>query len=267
MKIVAWIGNEPNQKALVNKINKEFSLSGLVIESRVSSSKMNFIKIFEKIFEKVFLPSIDNAWFGMKKHFENSYSTLLGVPTINLNNINSNETVKFTKNISPDLIIVSGTSLIKKDLLVINPSIGIINLHTGLSPYIKGGPNCTNWCIATKQFHYIGNTIMWIDKGIDTGNIITSEPTKISDFSNLRDVHITVMEHAHDLYLKAIKSLLLGNRNSTNQNEISKGTTYYSKQWTLKHKINLVKNFKNFKNSSQISQIHNQIITIKLKNY
>ena len=78
----------------------------------------------------------------------------------------------------------------------------ILNLHTGISPYIKGGPNCTNWCIATKQFEKIGNTIMWLDKGIDTGELLTTENTKFnSTDKSLLKIHMRVMNHAHDLYI------------------------------------------------------------------
>jgi len=168
---------------------------------------------------------------------------------------------------NPDLIIVSGTRLIKEKMLSIKPKLGILNLHTGLSPYIKGGPNCTNWCIATKQFHLIGNTIMWIDLGIDTGNIVTTEFTNIDSSDNLLDIHIKVMEHAHSLYLKAIDFLSKGNMSSVKQSEIAKGKTYYTKDWTLKQKFLLVKNLKLYKKmlqSNKIEEYKKQIKTVSI---
>jgi methionyl-tRNA formyltransferase len=132
-------------------------------------------------------------------------------------------------------------------MLSINPSIGILNLHTGLSPYVKGGPNCTNWCIANQDFHLIGNTIMWIDKGIDTGNILTTEFTLINGNENLSELHLKVMEHAHNLYISAVKFLVKGKRQSVKQSDIADGVTFYTKQWNLKQKFKLVKNFSQLK--------------------
>ena len=131
-------------------------------------------------------------------------------------------------------------------MLSIHPGIGILNLHTGLSPYIKGAPNCTNWCIATEQYHLIGNTVMWIDSGIDSGNIATTEFTEFNGNEDLAAIHIKVMEHAHNLYLRAIKKIVNKECPNIKQDEIAKGVTYYTKQWELKQKINLVRNVKKF---------------------
>jgi methionyl-tRNA formyltransferase len=243
MKIVLWIRDEANQKALANKIHSKFPVTGIVTEKPITKRKITFSKIYEKIYEKIFLPNVGKSWSGMHKYYDSIFKQYPEVIRIDVENINSEEAFKFTKDLEPDLIIVSGTRLVKEQMLSIKPSIGILNLHTGLSPYIKGGPNCTNWCIATEQYHLIGNTIMWIDIGIDTGNILTTEFTKIFGKETLEQLHVEVMNHAHDLYIKAITFLAQGNKNSIKQSSIAKGKTYYSKDWTLKAKINLVRNF------------------------
>jgi methionyl-tRNA formyltransferase len=138
-------------------------------------------------------------------------------------------------------------------LLALNPAIGILNLHTGLSPYIKGGPNCTNWCIATNQFHLIGNTVMWIDKGIDTGNLVATEATSFSGSEDLFEIHQKVMEHAHQLYIDVLMQFV--GQNSTlpdlKQESITGGTTYYGKQWNARMKQLLLKNLKTWKSIVQ----------------
>jgi|AntAceMinimDraft_14_1070370.scaffolds.fasta_scaffold09166_5 methionyl-tRNA formyltransferase len=244
MNLLLWIGNEPNQKALANKLAKEFNVVGIVTESRPFKRKITFKKIFNSLYEKIFLPEINKSWWGMKNYYELEYSNYPNVKHIDVENINSEEAYNFSKNLNPDLIIVSGTRLVKKKMLSINSEKGILNLHTGLSPYIKGGPNCTNWCIATKQFHLVGNTIMWIDEGIDSGNIVTTEFTEVNWGKSLLDVHIKVMEHAHQLYVKSIKYIEQGNNSNIKQSNISIGKTYYSKEWKLKNKINLIRNFR-----------------------
>ena len=54
------------------------------------------------------------------------------------------------------------------------------------------------------------------------------------------------MEHAHELYLKAIAYVCEGGKNSIKQYTIGKGKTYYSKEWNLKQKIKLVLGMRKF---------------------
>lgn len=247
MNLLLWIGNESNQKALANMLAKDFNIVGIVTESRQHKRKITLNKIIHSIYEKIFLSALNKAWWGMKDYYENKYSDYPLVNRIDVENINSDEAYNFSKDLNPDLIIVSGTGLVKSKMLSVKTKKGILNLHTGLSPYIKGGPNCTNWCIATNQYHLVGNTIMWIDEGIDSGNIVTTELTKIDWGKSLLDIHIAVMEHAHQLYVKAIKFIEQGNISNVKQSDICDGKTYYTKEWKLNNKRDLIRNLRTVK--------------------
>ncbi len=263
MKILLWIGNEPNQKALANKIHSQFPLAGIITETRINKRKITLSKIIERLF----LSSIGKAWWKMMEHYKGTFKNYPDVKLLDVENINSDNAYAFSKSIDADLILVSGTRLIKEKMLSLKPKIGILNLHTGLSPYVKGGPNCTNWCIANNEFHLIGNTVMWIDSGIDSGNILTTEFTELKGDENLEQLHIKVMEHAHALYLKAIKFVSEGKMSSISQNSIAKGTIYYNKDWTLNKKRALLTNFKNLEHtvsSGEISKKRESIKVVKL---
>lgn len=264
MRIVLWIGNEPNQRALAGKIHERFQVAGIITESRIHKRRITFKKLGEKLFEKVFLGDIARAWYGMHRYYTERFPAYPDVPLLDVENINDEKTYQFTKDLAPDLVIVSGTRMVKKNLLSIPAIIGILNLHTGLSPYIKGGPNCTNWCIATGQFHLIGNTIMWIDEGIDSGNIMSTEFTKFTGDETLAEVHIKVMEHAHDLYLRAIESIKNRSVNNIPQKNIAEGITYYNRQWSLKEKRKLVRNMNRFKQSVSEENLASQRFNIKI---
>lgn len=108
-----------------------------------------------------------------------------------------------------------------------------MNLHTGISPYVNGGPNCTNWCLANKKFSYIGNTVMWLNEGIDSGNLILTERTKLLGNESLSALHIKVLEHAHEIYQQCIvRYLSKQSLPNVEQNSIAKGETYYTKNWS-----------------------------------
>ncbi len=267
MRIVLWINGEANQRALACKIHKVFPLAGIVIEDRIQSRNVTPSKLISKIVEMFFLRSISNAWFGMMEYYHKQFASYPTVKKLNVKNINEENVYSFTNELSPDVIVVSGTGIVKDRLLSLKASVGIINLHTGLSPYVNGGPNCTNWCIATNQLHLIGNTVMWIDAGIDSGNLLTTETTEFDGTEDLEKVHSKVMDHAHELCVKAISFLESGGRSNVSQSELGKGKTYYSRQWGLNEKNALVANFKNFKreiNSLPTIESRKKVKTIKI---
>lgn len=84
--------------------------------------------------------------------------------------INDDKIVRKIMSFKPDLIICYGSSLIKSDLLSFFNG-KFLNVHLGLSPYYRGsGTNI--WPIINKELDLIGATFMFIDSGIDTGEII-----------------------------------------------------------------------------------------------
>lgn len=244
MKIVLLCGNQPNQIALANKVAQHFKLSGVVLEQRPPKkiSRLSVADLFNKISDRTIFTSIRNSWFNLLAYYNKQFPALPEtVKQLTVTRINSDETVRFIQQLQPDLLMVSGTGMIKEKILTLPIKKGIVNLHTGLSPYIKGGPNCTNWCLATRQFHLIGNTVMWIDAGIDSGDIVTTELTQFSGNENLLQIHIKVMDHAHDLYLRSLKVIETDFENCPRikQKSITEGKTYYSRMWGMKEKLNL----------------------------
>jgi methionyl-tRNA formyltransferase len=84
--------------------------------------------------------------------------------------INSAEIVKKIIELAPDLLICYGSSLIKSELIDLFPN-RFINVHLGLSPYYRGsGTNV--WPLVNGEPDMVGATFMYIDAGIDTGEII-----------------------------------------------------------------------------------------------
>lgn len=245
--IVIWCGVAPNQKALANKIAAAFPVRGIVLDERPGGGgKRNWRQLPTLLYDRVRFRKIYASWKKMMRYYDRKFPEWPDVPRVRVNGINSSETAIFTSRFDPDLVIVSGTALVKPPLLDLPAKIGIINLHTGLSPFVKGGPNCTNWCIANNTWHLVGNTIMWLNAGIDAGNIITTEAVDIRNAADLTSAHIRVMEHAHDLYLRAIHYLVENNPpyNSVPQQQLGKGQLFFNRMWTGSEKKRLLKNWK-----------------------
>ena len=256
-KIVLWVGDAPNQKALASKMAARFTIAGIVLEKRRPAlRKKNLLALPSMVWDRLRFKRVYDSWTRLQQYYDQHFSSWPDAAVLRVADINDDKTREFTQQLKPDLVIVSGTALIKKKLLDTSASIGIINLHTGLSPYVKGGPNCTNWCIANNDWHLVGNTIMWLNAGIDSGNIITSECVDIRDTDDLLEAQKKVMEHAHQLYVDAV-GYLLNNAppyNAVAQSSLGKGNLYLTKMWTASVRKELLKNWANRKNVRQLDK-------------
>lgn len=252
-RIVLWVGSGANHKALAAKISSEFTVVGIVIDRKVTKKKTGLQTLLQKVLDRLQFREINNAWFALLNHYNHQYPAWPNTGILELPTINDDRAYTFTEQLSPDLIVVSGTSLVRKKLVSFSASIGIINLHTGLSPYVKGGPNCTNWCIANNERHLIGNTIMWLSEGIDSGNIIATELTPLGENDSLFDIHLKVMEHGHSLYLRTIRYLFSTQPpyQSVPQKQLGAGKLYLNKMWDGRMKRRLLNNLKENKTAVQ----------------
>ena len=243
-RIVCWVGDAPNHRALVAKIAARYPVAGVLVDRKKALiSKSRTKSLPGRIMEKIRYRKIDAAWSALQAYYREQYPAWPDVPFLLTDSVNSEEALAFTRTLSPDLVIVSGTSLVKEPLVSLPVPLGIMNLHTGLSPYVKGGPNCTNWCIANGQWGLIGNSIMWLSAGIDSGNIIASEQTDTGDSTDLARIHRMVMEHAHDLYLRTIDYVLSSAPpfQSVPQASLGKGQLYLTRMWGSAQKAQLLK--------------------------
>jgi hypothetical protein len=253
-RIVCWIGDAPNHKALVSKLAKKYTLAGIVIDKKNKmTGKATLPTLFRKLLDKIRFGRIDKAWSQLQQYYLKEFPSLPPeVPVIYTGSVNSPQALEFTREIAPDLVIVSGTSLVREPLVSMAFPVGILNLHTGLSPYVKGGPNCTNWCIANNQWGLAGNTILWLSAGIDSGNILVSERVDISQEKDLFSIHLKVMEHAHALYLKAVSFILNAAPPypSVPQTTLGKGQLYLTRMWDANAKKKLLKHLKEKRDTS-----------------
>lgn len=249
MKVVILTGSQGNQKALCNKIAEVCEISAIVLSDNIPSKKRTVLRqartLINRIGNRFVGRPFVETWFRMLEEYDRSFSTFPDVPIVQVKNVNDGATIETLKKYSPDLTIVSGTNLVGKNVIkACENTKGIVNLHTGISPYVKGGPNCTNWCLAKNWFHLIGNSIMWLDAGIDTGKLIATEQTPLDGNETLFELHWKVMEHAHDLYVRTIGRIADDKKvPSVSQSEIGEGTLFYTADWNFSAIQNALKNF------------------------
>ncbi len=122
--------------------------------------------------------------------------------------VNLDYTYQVVKAFKPDLMVCFGASIIREPLLSLLPAGHFINLHLGLSPYYRGaGTNF--WPFVNKELEYVGSTILHIDAGIDTGDIIAHVRPQFIPGDNVHQVGCRVIrdsvEQLGDLILRMKK--------------------------------------------------------------
>jgi len=104
--------------------------------------------------------------------FKNSDFFIAKTVPVAYKEINSDYICNIIKQFNPDMAFIFGSSIVRGQLLSLLPKDKAINLHLGLSPYYRGsGTNF--WPFFNEELEYIGATILHLDQGIDTGDIIT----------------------------------------------------------------------------------------------
>ena len=124
-----------------------------------------------------------------------------------------------------DLGLVCGFPHIFKEFQFNIPKYGLINLHAGKLPEYRGG-SPLNWQIINNE-KYFGISIIKIDKGIDTGDIIYEKKFKLLNKYKIEDLHRIANYFFPKLLYSSIIKLISGKK-LKKQNE--KKAKYYKQR-------------------------------------
>jgi len=228
MKIIAVFGEGSSQRALAHRIHDIMPLAHV---ARVQLKPKGRRRIVRSLTSLTLARGLRGAWNAMLLHYDRLHPDWPRTPTTLHPSANDDKIVELVERERPDLVLVSGTDLLTAQTLE-RFDTKVMNLHTGISPYIRGAPNCTNWALAIGEFDLIGNTVMWIDAGIDSGAIIATERTPLTGRESLVELHNKVMDHAHDLYCRAVAAFAAGQSlPAVAQSEIATGRLFLMRDW------------------------------------
>jgi methionyl-tRNA formyltransferase len=188
LKIKQIISRKIFIRSVLNKlINVIFSKYG---------KKFNEEKLWE---EKLFFA-------GSKDKFYLNISNEILCENIDSNLVSINNKVYIDKiqALKPDVIVVMGTCLLGRE--IINISKYIINMHTGLSPYYRGG--YTNlWPILYDEYGFFGVTIHTMTTGIDSGEIVYTARPDVSLGDSYGSINSKAVILGTDLMIKTISHI------------------------------------------------------------
>lgn len=110
--------------------------------------------------------------------------------------------------LQPDIMIVAAYGLILPSAILTTPTYGCLNIHVSLLPRWRGAAPIQQAILAGDKV--TGVTIMQMDAGLDTGDILLKEETVISDDDTSATLHDKLAKQGSELIIKALRQLAQG---------------------------------------------------------
>ncbi|MBO4696262.1 MAG: methionyl-tRNA formyltransferase [Lachnospiraceae bacterium] len=150
-----------------------------------------------------------------------------GIPVFQPLKLRDPEAVKAVAKAKPDMIVVAAFGQILPKAVLDLPKYGCINVHASLLPAYRGAAPI-QWSIIDGQ-RETGITIMKMDEGLDTGDILLQKSIAISPEETGGSLHDRLAELGADALVEAIPGVIDGSLKPVPQGEM---TTPYAKQLT-----------------------------------
>lgn len=119
--------------------------------------------------------------------------------------------------LNPDIIITCAYGQIVPLAILNCPKYGCINVHASLLPKLRGGAPIHKAII--NGYDKTGITIMYMDKGMDTGDMIEKAEVKIEDNDTAESLHDKLSAISVPLLMKTLPSIINGTNKREKQND------------------------------------------------
>ncbi|NMA02954.1 MAG: methionyl-tRNA formyltransferase [Clostridia bacterium] len=141
----------------------------------------------------------------------------LGLNVYQPNKIRETEFVNFLQGLELDfIVVVAFGQILPKEILNI-PKYGCINVHASLLPKFRGAAPI-HWAVI-KGEKETGVTTMFMDEGLDTGDMLLKECISITSQMTTGEVHDKLAQLGGQLLIKTLNKLQKGQITPEPQNE------------------------------------------------
>lgn len=209
LKITVFTGNGIRHNYLINElVNSGFEVCAIKEIPLMMDEKKQNSKIMDEYFS--YVKKAEKEVFDLSKYVK--YTEKI----VEYGKLNDKfEEIK--PFLESDCFIVFGSSYIKGQLMEILEKKRCINLHMGVSPYYRGSA-CNFWAQYDNNFNYIGGTIHFLSKGLDSGDIIKTVTLKKSEYDRF-EVGMVAVKETIDELVNLLKANKLFNVGSYKQNK------------------------------------------------
>lgn len=215
MKIILACREGSGAYYIANLLAEEGLIQAIILESGAKARRAKLRRILRKsnVFKLplVFLDLVSNMFYSRfcEKYLQQKLLKPRGwtvlpdnVLRFDVDDINEKSCLEFLRVQSPDVLVVLGTAILKKEVLSIPPKL-ILNIHGGIVPEYRN-VHCDFWALRLKDYSHIGTSIIYLDEGIDSGDIALQNTIESSEGDGILSVKRKNLELAGDLILEAI---------------------------------------------------------------
>lgn len=220
MKIVVLATEGVSTWMLINALRKDYPHLKLVFELPVSRARIMWRRLRQLGIAKVFgqclfllcLPILrrESGTRALELMEKAGFSNRqpLDVFLLRFISINSDACISWLSEESPDVVILNGTRIASPGLLAASDSV-YLNTHCGITPAYRG-IHGGYWAVYQTDLKNAGVTIHIVDKGIDTGTIVSQASIEIDEEDNFATYPIKQYIAGIPLMLQALKDLAEG---------------------------------------------------------
>lgn len=145
------------------------------------------------------------------------YAAERGLPVYQPKTLRSEEFDALLHEIDPDMIIVVAFGKILPENVINYPRLGCINVHGSLLPKYRGAAPMQRAIIDGERV--TGITTMYMDAGLDTGDMILKREVTIGENDNFEDIHDALAECGAELLLETVNAIRDGSAPREKQND------------------------------------------------
>ena len=131
--------------------------------------------------------------------------------------VKATDFVDVLRGLAPDLIVVVAFGQILSKEILSLPPLGCINVHASLLPRYRGAAPM-QWAIVRGEKE-TGVTTMFMDEGLDTGDMLMRETLPITQAMTAAELHDAMMKLGADVLEKTLFSLSEGTLKRTPQDD------------------------------------------------
>ena len=193
---------------MLHRIIQEGHEPLVVIEEDSSLAQKNELALVEEL-----------RWLEPEIHLPPSLQEIVvgrDIRCVKVANHNDDDSQSLLNELSLDLIVLGDTRIIRPNILTI-PRIGIINVHPGYLPDVRGN-NPYIWAL----YHDLpqGCSVHFIDKDIDTGPIILREKIDLEQGASFPILMNTLINSCAKLLATALNRIEKGNMECQKQEDV-----------------------------------------------
>ncbi len=153
------------------------------------------------------------------------YAEEHGISVYQPKTLRGEEFAQLLDEISPDLIIVAAYGKILPENVINYPRLGCINVHGSLLPKYRGAAPIQRAIIDGER--ETGITIMYMDIGLDTGDMLSKVTVPIEMSDDFETLHDKLAEAGAKLLLETVEALENGTAKREKQDDLK--STYAAK--------------------------------------